>query len=274
MAELYASYLNPIRFRPQVNQDDMPRIDKMVNRTQYYKGVYALGYDADWLLGEPINIQLQSNDIIIPGGGGLYISELQVVTPFGYFYISGVDVTPTGWVGNKIYNYTYTPTSEGLYYFVTNSAGLSDYNLISDVFLARVNNNDLIEIQYSDTENRNSGVFYDSSGTSIWSPKAYFTGTQEEGDPRNEYSIYINASAEPRKIQSDPLDTIDINFTDLTKKYKKQLNRIFSCDTISVNGQPVQNTENYKVTPMDKSDGMNASINLVEINDDGFAKNY
>ena len=71
MADIRISYINPIRCRPYSTtvggvttliSDDMPRIDKMDNQVQYYKGIYPQAngtYTADWKLGEEISIQLQ-----------------------------------------------------------------------------------------------------------------------------------------------------------------------------------------------------------------------
>jgi hypothetical protein len=175
MAELYISYVNSIRWRPAGGNNTMPRIDKMENGVQYYDGVYPLpNYKADWLLGEEMKIQFQ---VTLPGQASGNV-KIKVVTPTGIVNVNPTIVTPSGWLVNgssgQVLNYSYTPTVEGDYYMYTSSPD-TDTNYISDVFRVHSNDNNLIEIRYSDSKNSFDGVFYDNS-TLIWEPKAYFTG--------------------------------------------------------------------------------------------------
>jgi hypothetical protein len=265
-------YCNPIRFRPYSNRitglidDDMPRVDKMANQVQYYKGKYPIPYYTSiWKINEEIQIQIHSDDIsAIP-------QDIFLYTPSGILTIADIDITPTGWVGDNVYIYKYTPTVEGEYYFKTVYSDNVDW--ISDVFTVRENEEDLVEIKYSDSENGYNGLFYDSDGNQLWSPKTYFTGIVMPTKANVKYTIYTNEYETPTKTRATSQKAIKVDLTDITTNYYSQLTDITSCDTIEVNGQPVQNIEPFDSDEFEKSDGMDVSMDMIKIESDNYVKN-
>jgi len=275
MAELFISYINLIRFRP-IGSDVMPRIDKMENGVKYYKGIYPLpNYKADWLLGQEIVIQIQT-DLTEAAAALVY---LRITTPSGSTTdVNPTDITPTGWqvngVAGRVLNFSYTPPNEGVYSIRTLKSGPGiTQHFISDDFYARGNNNDLVEIQYSDTKNNFDGVFYDADGNSLWSPKAYFTGIAIAGKPKNESSIYEDDNKVPIRTRGETLRTIDVSLTDLTRNSYSQLIDILTCDTNYINNQKVISTEEIDSKEIEKSDTINVVLNMIRVEYNNFVKN-
>ena len=252
---IIAEYINPIRFRELRDQEDMPELDLMVNRTQYYNGIKPLEYYPDWKLDERLIIQLKVDSS--------YTIVTRIQTPSGLAIMTKSDITPAGYdPAYKIWEFRYTLNEVGEYYMYTETLAAlpsGQYQLVSDTFYARENEQDLVELKYSDSRNRYGGVFYDST-TQIWEGKTYFTGQYFEGEGTNEQTIYTDDLGSPTKLTSEPQDTVTIALTDVPRRYVKQLNRILSCDTIYINNQRIEVTENFSIDPISRTEGVNIEI--------------
>lgn len=251
-----AEYINPIRFREQRNQTTMPQLDLMNNRVQYYNGIKPLEYYPDWRIDIEISIQL-----IVDTRAGT--PGMKINTPTGNRNMVARNITPAGYEsGFIVVEYTYTPDSEGEYYMFTETTSTlpsGQYQLISDVFYVRPNDQDLIQLVYSDPRNRYGGIFYDST-SQIWQGVAFFTGQYFQGEPANELTVYKDDLGSPTKLTAEPQDTVVIQITDITRNHLKQLNRMFSCEDIYLNGQKIVNVDNMSVDPIPKTDGINVEI--------------
>lgn len=265
MPKYYMTYLNPLRFR-NVKTTEFYSIDDMALSTQYQKGIYSNEkYTQVFLYGETLYLQVRSEYSMFYTQYRPLIRQPNGVTvPMGY-----ANVTPAGY--SMYINLLYFNVNQlGRYYIYSNWSEFD--NQISCVFYSVQNNNDLIEIEYTDTKNDHNGYFYDSSSNNRWAPKTYFRGTIMPGEPKNEYSIYKNDPGTPERLRANPQNTIDLHISDVSNLHLEQLNAIFSCDTLKVNGTYVLNEENFTIDKKDeKSDLVDVTINLTLISD-GFLK--
>jgi hypothetical protein len=276
MAYIKVPYINPVRFRPFTDQDDMPRIDKMANNINYQRGIYAnKHYRPNWLLNEPLIFQ------VVFSGTDYTDLRPYIVTPSGVDRVDPERVTlDAADPIPHVLNYSYTPTQEGEYYILI-APGSTPVNerYISDIFYVRANDNDLVEFQCYDYDNRYDALFYgipryETENRLIWAPKAYYTGSTIPGPMKNTYSIFISDPGVPKKLNAEPQDTIICDLADISFLEYKKLNRILSCDTIFVNGQPVQNVDLPSLNEIEKTDLRNLTIEFTEISTDNYVKNY
>ena len=262
-------YINPFRFQKigtEIDNDTIfPSFDNMRLNTRYQRGIYPIpsGYNPDHLINKEFSVIVSTN---IPAFG----FTKTVILPNGSIVGATLtDITPVGWIGDNVYKITYTPTLNGIYYIVFNG----DY--ISDGVKVRESNNDLVKIQYYDSKNSNSGLFYDYNlSTWVWQPIRYFTGQVISGEPQNEYSIYKDDPGTNVKTRSEPVDTIQLNLTDISQLEIKIINRIFSCDNILINGVLCQNTEPPEYEPIPNSDMCNVSILMTITKDNNDYYNF
>jgi hypothetical protein len=246
----------------------MPRIDKMSDNTQYFRGIYPVdNYMNDWKINETISILVRSEIAAIDVSG----SVLVVNTPSGT-----VIVSPTVITGSSIPSigyYSYTPTTTGNYTLSIVDSPTNTY-LYESKIRVRENDQDLIEIEYVDSDNRYGGYWWQSASSQVWQPKAYFQGQYVPGAPKNDYSTYTDDPGEPKKLQASPQNTFDIIISDISNLQLKQINAIFSCSDIKINGQPIENEDIPEFEQFEKSNIGNVTINVTEVDNDYYVKNY
>lgn len=256
-------YINPFRFQKmsvEIDNDTLfPSFDNMRLNTKYQKGIYPLDskYYPDHLINKEFSVIVHTN---LPE----YAFSKYVIKPDGSTSGATIaNITPSSWVGDDVFLITYTPTIEGVYYIVLNG------EYISDPINVRSSDSDMVKVQYYDDNNSNEGLFYDYDlSIWVWQPIRYFTGQVITGEPQNEYSIYKDDPGINKKTRSEPIDTIQLNLTDISQLELKIINRMFSCSNILVNGVDCQNTEPPEYEPIPKSEMCNVSILMTITKDD------
>lgn len=261
-------YMNPLRFhKSTVNIDydtHLPTSDLMELRTNYQRGIYAQkSIYPDWSLNKEISIEFFEPDAII----GVSIQNVDT----GQNYpMTDTDITPSGWVGDNILLFKYTPTIAGYYQIkiISDTYGV----VLSNIFLVKdwSETKDLIRVEFYDSQNSNGGFFYNET-TLLWSPAAYYTGFIKEGATEYDKKLYNDQPNNTTVLKNTPklIDTLTI--TDVHSTYYRNISYQFSCDTVFVNGTQYAIEEIGEPNPIDeKSDLVNIIIKLSLNTNNGF----
>ena len=177
--------------------------------------------------------------------------------------VNPVDITPSGWVLNSVYKYTFTPDEEGIYYCVFNG----DTDVLSDKFL--VNSLEkfrrrLVKIEFYNSINDYGMVFWDNS-TPKYTGLTYFTGQFKPGRIKNDISAFESDRGVVEKLRSTPVKLAELILTDIHYSYVYNINQIFSCDNLTINGIQYQTQDVPDVEEIEKSDLVNITINLSQV---------
>jgi hypothetical protein len=258
--------MNPIRFyNPNIEPDYTtywPNPDNYIQRTKYIEGITPANYYKDFIINKEITIQLWISEVVN--------TTLKLYKPNGTTQIlTGVDISPVGWVSETVYKYSFTPTLEGEYYLKN-----EETEIISDVIYVQSQlkyKKRLVYIEYQNSENDYGMVFWDEL-TEKFKGKTYFTGRLMWAEPKNEISAFTTDRGNVEILRSTPVRTANLELTEIHFTYIDNINMIFSCDTISVNGMNFQTVENPKIELTEKSDIVNITIQLSLIDNDYFAK--
>jgi hypothetical protein len=107
-------------------------------------------------------------------------------------------------------------------------------------------------------------VFWDGV-TQKYSGTTYFTGQLKTGKPENNISAFKSDRGVVSKLRSTPVKLAELILTDIHYSYVYNINQIFSCDYLIVNGIQYQTNEVPEVDEIEKSDLVNITINLSQV---------
>jgi len=260
------SRANPFRFKLRGQDIDYitiyPRFDLMQFRNDYQRGIYSTSYYANYALNDTITIQVEATEVLQ--------AIVRNVNTNATINVTKTFVTPVGWTGNDVINFSINTNmlGEGVFRFeITKIPEIDVYDsdefVVADASIMK----DLVKIQYYDSGNSFDGVF--TNGVSwIWQPIRYFTGQIITGEGSSEYSIYNDDPNVPTKTKAEVNDGMLINFTDVSQYEKSIIDRMFGCDNIIVNGVLVQNIDPPEYSPFDKNDLCDISINTIITEED------
>lgn len=264
--------INPIRIRHEtwLNPADYPQnnftpFDQQTQRAQYDRGVTPQKhYYPNWLLDQELVIQVISTNFFNPSGQW-YDPDNNATS------MTRTDVTPSGWTaGETVFNFSFTPTIEGVYYFKILEPFGETY--ISDQFYVKSNDDlELVEFRFADTQNRYGGVFYDST-SAIWEPRAYYTKMPDAVGAEDEQSVYKPEGGGTRVLQSDPTFSEGIILSDIHRHYYKTAKLQSVCDTFYINDIQYSAPE-FTLEQIDpKGDLLNITIKADLQNNDYYSK--
>jgi hypothetical protein len=269
--------LNPIRFyrdRGEIDYDNyFPTSDLMRIGTQYQRGIYPVDYRPELILGKTMTCQVT---LVLPiSTFRIQVFRNGVEIPLAIF---PVNVTPTGWDSTEIiYNFSYTPTETGDYYYYLSVVGSGISNTdtwyYSDTFKVideLEEKKGIVEINYFDSKNRYGGVF-DNGTENIWSPTAYYTGNILSATPEDENSVF-EAEEGPIVSQSAPKRVYILNITDINMNYRDVIKQQSVCNNYIVNGSKYAALD-FSTEPAEKSDIINISIKLT-LQENDYYYNY
>lgn len=264
---VFIPIMNPLRF---YNPSELPNfssiwplMDNTKQRIQYQKGIYAQKHwYKPFLINTAIDLQFAVN--------GLSDENITVTEPSGdTVTLIPTDISPTGWTGNTVNKYTFTPDQEGVHTMVFNEESQTSdsfYVVSAERYRKR-----LIEIQFRNTDNDFGMIFYDE-GSIQYTGKTYFTGIiKPVGGSEN--STFETDRGVISKTQATPVRDYQLTLTDIHINYKENIDFIFACDYLLINGQEFQNPSSIDVDEKDKLDLIDISVNLRMITNDYYTKN-
>lgn len=239
-----------------------PNYRNTTHRVEYFRGIYATEYYEDFVINNEISLQFW---LTLEGSEDLNLYKFNESTESYDLHatLTPVDITPTGWVSEKVNRYDYTPSSTGVYYFESTSAGIRSHKFA--VFSSLKFKKRLIKIDYSNTENDFNLVF-DNSGTSVYSPTVFLTGIITPDSPGNDISAFLTDRGDIEKQRATPVPMVMLKITDVHLNEIDKVNIITSCDTLTVNGITYQNQEGAEVEAIENSDLVNIDVKLRQKN--------
>jgi len=257
--------MNPVRFRDTTKEPDYinywPTQYNVIEHVDYFPGINASKFLKDFKINEDLVLQF---GMYSPASQQLYIYKLNALKEWElYTKINPEDITPTGWISENIYKYTWSITETGIYYIdMPDESIQSEYIKVhsESKYLKR-----LFELEYSNSYN-DYGMIFDDNGTNVFTAKTYFEGRIIPGEPQNEISGYPSDRGKFVKTRSTPVNSGILKIFNTPMYYQHILNAIFSCNTISVNGIRWINEDTIAMTQIDRSDLANYEINLKEVN--------
>lgn len=181
------------------------------------------------------------------------------VVQVGGTAVSLTDITPSGWAGdgNYVYEASYTPTAAGYIYFFIVEGG----NYFESTCIEVVESTEgLVKIEYSNSENDYGYV----DGSELIS---YFDGDLGEVQPFNDIVGYQNDRGKLTKLRSTPVEGYELSIYRVPYFVVNQLNMLFSCDTIEINGVLFQNEDELGVERLGESDLFNVTLTIKRVAD-------
>lgn len=236
--------LNTIRFYNASESPEystyFPDINRIAANDSLNYGIKSVNWHKSWPVGEEIKFQV------------INILSAKVIKSDGtQINITPEEITPSGWTTTeRYYTVSYTPTlgekfyfritvSYNVYPYLMNKAYHSDNIYANTKFKYNLN-----KIEFKNSTNRYDNIFNNAAGTNIYSGITYFEGLFEPDKPSNEITTYKTQEEKPIKTKASPQFNRVLTFTDIPYHYYEQLNMIFSCNDIKVNGIQVDNNEN------------------------------
>jgi hypothetical protein len=261
------SILNPIRFYDSAGvpnySSSFPAIDNITQRTEWIPGIHPTNWYKEWRTGVAMYLQFE-----IEGTESTNLEIYKYDESTGSFAelgtgspLSGVDISPGGWATAHIYQYTFTPSSDGTYYlkFEGDTVTSDKFIVTSDSILIK----QLVKIKYLNSENDFNCIF---SGGEYFNQ--FLTGFISLGEPQNEISAFQSDRGNLELLQATPVRVANLIINDLHYTYVDHINLIFSCDTITVNGVTYQNSEPPTIEKIGDSDLVNVTVKLLQTNNE------
>lgn len=256
--------MNPIRFRNTDSDPDwitaFPNYVNITQREENFTGMYPSDFFKDHITNRAIIVQFQtttSYERIV----NVYKYNQSLETYEFYEALSGTDITPSGWTSGDIYKYSFTPTVSGVYKMIYTDADVESDEFVvhSDTTLKK----QLVEVSFYNTENDYGMVFYDGV-TNNYTGLVFFTGVFQNFDPANETSAYTNDRGGTEILKSSPVHGGTLNLEMIHHSYIDNINLIFSCDRLTVNGIEYGRSEAPTFEQIEKSDLVNVKIKLIK----------
>lgn len=256
--------MNPIRFYRYNLVPDwttyFPNPGNVMRGVENIPGVKPVNVYSDFLISKLLSLQLR---ISTEGTENLTLYKMNETTGVYAVHatVTPVDITPLGWVSEKVNRYDYTPSAAGIYYYESTTAGIRSDKFIvhSELYLKKR----LVQVQFVNTENDFMMVF-DDNGTSRYTGLAYFTGKLVEGEPSNEISVHKYDRGSILKLRSTPVPVAMLTLCDLHYTDTAKINAIFSCDTLTINGVTYTNSEIGNPEQIQGSDLIKITIKLTQ----------
>ena len=262
--------LNPIKFydptRTPNYSDRWPNIDNISLYTEWQRGIYPTYFYRDFVLNEEMTLQFRYDSAITATSILVYKMDSSGVYQLNDSLLP-LNVSPPAWTGISVYNYTWTPTEIGIYYFDFTGADLLSHKFIvhnDTKYLKR-----LFKITYTHYENKYGMIFLNGT-TNVFTGLAYFQGFLIDGELTNDLSIFTDDPGEVQLLQATPQRNATLYFDQLHYTYADVVNYIFSCNEITINGIQYQNSEVPKKEKIPDSDLVKISVNLFQRDNDHF----
>lgn len=241
-----------------------PDIDILQAHESPSIGINPVNWHLNWIKNETITFQLINPTIVKvfkPNG------TQETLTP--------TEITPAGWAtSERYYLVSYKPTSDGVYYFSYLDDQFKAY--ISDkIYVNSRYKNRLVEIIFTDTQNKFDTIFVNENGTTVFAGRVFFEGLFLPTKPENTITTYKTSNEKPKKTNSYPQVMKELTLVDLPFHYPDLINHIFSCDTVKVNGILVDSNEevfDYETFP--RSILGDGKIKLQVVTDDYLVNKY
>jgi hypothetical protein len=249
--------LNPIRFYNSTPDylSTFPNMDNVTQRTSYIDGIGAAQYYKEWLYGKQLDLQFefqQGDNITLTAYKYNELTEAYESSATS----SGIEITPSVWVGNKFIKHSFN-LQEGTYYFEFADGLKSDVFVVTNSLFQRKK---LIEIVYTNSENDYGCVFEDES------LRNYFCGQLLIGNPENEMSGFESDRGNFIKLNATPKRIATLNINDLHYTYVDHVNMLFSLDSLTINGVTYQSSEPPTIEDGEFSDLKNITVKLIQTN--------
>jgi hypothetical protein len=238
-------------------------MDNVDHRNKWIEGINPGSFYKDFLINKQISLQFR---ILDSGDESIKVYKLNSAGTYTLFTtLIAIDITPYGWISEDVNRYDFTPSLEGVYYMDFEATGfLSDKFIVNsqEIFTRK-----LIEIVFYNSENDYGMIFFDES-TQKYTGRTYFTGQLLPGAPGNESSVFNSDRGQITKLRATPIRNAILKICDLHYTYLDNINMIFSCDNILVNGIAYQNADVMEVEDIAKSDLKNVTVKLSQVNND------
>lgn len=255
---------SPLRFINVVNPinyyNRYPTIDNISLKTNYQRGINPAPVYPNFAKYFTISIEVFANTIRFAKIINLATNISTSITP--------VDITPSGWVSGNIWKINWRFTEIGFYKILLDA---DSKTLYSDDFEVKewAADKDMVRIDFSDTENRNSGVFYNDT-TKIWYPYMFYTGFIDSDSPQIESQVFNDEPNNTVNLLSTPKYIDKLTLTDIHVSYIRNITAQFTCDTLIVNGTEYAREGEIKVSGANNSDLKNVEITLSLKDNNGF----
>lgn len=258
--------LQPIRFYKYGSTPNFltrfPNMDNVYHRVNWIPGLEPAEYYTDWLINKEMSLQFR---ITVEGTENLLLYKFNTTTQIYDLHttVTPTEITPTGWVSEKVNRYDYTFTTAGVYYFESVSAGWR-----SDKFVVHSNTKltkRLVQIEYYNTVNDFFLIFFDGE-IQRYSPKAYFTGRLLPDAPGNEISAFETDRGNVVKQRSTPQKRAVLEINDLHYAEIDRINQMMACNRITVNSTTYQTTDAPEMEKIEGTDLVNMTVKLIQTN--------
>lgn len=259
--------MNPLRFYEPAQLPNFltrfPHMDNVSIKNKWIEGIYPGSFYKDFLINKQISLQFR---ILDEGDESIKVYKLNSVGTYTlYTTLIPIDITPDGWISEDVKRYDWTPSDEGVYYMDFENTGfVSDKFIVNlqEIFIRK-----LIEIVFYNSENDYGMIFFDES-TQKYTGRTYFTGQLLPGAPGNELSVFPSDRGQLTKLRATPIRNAILKICDIHYAYLDNINMIFSCDNISINGIGYQNADVMEVEDIAKSDLKNITVKLSQVVND------
>jgi hypothetical protein len=254
--------LNPIRFYRGLPDwvNEWPNMDNVIPGESYISGVDQVNYYTDWAIDNTMSLQLF---LSVTGTENLTIYKLNETTGTFVLYdtIIPTEITPAGWVSQKVNRYDYLYDEAGVYFLYSASAGITSIKFLVSTELKYKKR--LVRITYQNSFNDFDNIFFDN-GTERFSGLCFFTGRLMLGGAGNEFSVFESDRHLLTKVRATPyrmglLELEDIHYAEMDR-----INYILSCNTLTVNGVSYELKEMGEPEQIDKSSLYKISLKLTQ----------
>ncbi len=127
----------------------------------------------------------------------------------------------------------------------------------------------LIEVDFQNSINDYGMVFFDVA-VEKYAGKIILTGRMLDPQPANDRSVFESDRAALELLRSTPKKIYALKINDVHRAMVDQINHIFACDTLTINGEVYQVPESLEVEPIEGSDLVNINVNIQQVENDYF----
>jgi hypothetical protein len=227
-------YTSPLRFhrinKPIDYVNIYPSFDMVYLREKYQRGIDPVNIYPNFAYGSSTknNLQIEIFDTV-----NVTIARLRNVDTDATSGMSIANITPTGWVGSRVFRLSTNITTGG--YYRVEAFTINNGWLYSDIFEATsFSDKNLIELVYSDSQNRNSAVYFDST-SQIWTPRVLYTGVLKVAGADFDRAEYTDEPNNTTVTRMTPKLKETLNITDIHHTYYSNICYQFSCDSVLIN---------------------------------------